>query len=243
MRLNPSDNLPNLPIDFLQELEGLPEPKRKRFLLGEFLPQVVGALWTYDMIQRVPGFSTYDDVVNLREKMRYTVVAVDPSGCSGEEDKRSDEVGIVVVGMGFDGTGYVIEDLSDHYSPEQWAKVSLNAFDKWQADCIVGEVNYGGDMVRNTIHSQRKHVPFRKVTASRGKHVRAEPVSAFYPSGKIKHVGSLVDLETQMMSFTSSGYQGEKSPDRADAMIWGITELLLNQPRGEVSTSFAYGMF
>jgi phage terminase large subunit-like protein len=242
MRLNPIDNLPNLPPDYIASLEAMPEAFRKRFLLGEFVPQVVGALWTYDMIQRINAPRNEDERQALLDRMKSIDVAVDPSGCSGPEDTRSDEIGILVCGKGYDGIGYVLEDLSGHYSPEGWGKAAVDAYDNWQADLIVGEQNYGGDMVRATIQATRRNVPFKKVTASRGKHVRAEPISALYADGKIKHVGSFVDLENQMMSFSSAGYMGDRSPDRADAMVWALTELMLDHRRGEVSTSVVRGM-
>jgi phage terminase large subunit-like protein len=238
--INPIHNLENLDPQTIKNLEALPEKEKKRFLYGDYTANVVGALWDYDSIKRIeapdPKSPDYAERFrNLLDRLKNIVVAVDPSGCSGDEDKRSDEVGIVVCGKGYDGIGYVLEDLSGHYAPEGWAKAAVNAF--------VGEQNYGGDMVRGTIHGYRRNVPYRKVTASRGKHVRAEPISSLYASNKVFHVGTFVDMETQMMSFSQSGYMGERSPDRADAMVWGLTELMIDHKRGEFSQGFVKGMY
>jgi phage terminase large subunit-like protein len=222
LQINPIHNLQNLDPQTIKNLEALPEKEKKRFLYGEYQANVVGALWDYDSIKRIaapdPKSPDYEKQFNaLLERLKQIVVSVDPSGCMGEEDERSNEIGIVVCGKGFDGIGYVLEDLSGHYSPEGWAKAAVGAFDKWRADAIVGEANYGGDMVRGTIHSFRRNVPYRKVTASRGKHVRAEPISSLYAGGKVLHVGTFVDMETQMMSFSQSGYMGERlSRDNLD---------------------------
>lgn len=242
LQINPIHNLQNLDPQTIKNLESLPEKDKKRFLEGEYQANVVGALWSYDVIKRIPAPKNEAERQALLDTFKRVVVAVDPSGCSGDEDTRSDEIGILVCGLGYDGIGYVLEDLSGHYSPEGWGRVAVQAYDNWQADLIVAEQNYGGDMVRSTVQAHRKNVPFKKVTASRGKAVRAEPVSLLYHAGKIKHVGSFVDLETQMMSFSSAGYQGERSPDRADAMVWGFTELMLDPRRGESSTVIIKGM-
>jgi phage terminase large subunit-like protein len=160
------------------------------------------------------------------------VIAVDPSGCSGPEDQRSDEVGIVVAGLGTDGRAYVLEDLSGKLGPggeNGWGRVVASAFDRHGADCVVAETNFGGDMVHEIIRVARPRTPFKKVTASRGKVVRAEPISALYSSegnvGKISHVGIFPKLEDQLCGFTTAGYLGDRSPDRADALVWAMAEL------------------
>jgi phage terminase large subunit-like protein len=243
LQVNPIHNLQNLDPQTIKNLESLPEKDRRRFLLGEFTENVVGALWNYDVIRRCLAPTDEITFRELLHSMKQVVVAVDPSGCAGEEDRRSDEVGIVVCGKDYSGSGYVLEDLSGHYSPEQWGRIAVGAYDKWEADAIVAEQNYGGDMVRATVQAHRRNVPFKKVTASRGKHVRAEPISTLYHKGLVKHAGAFVDLESQMMGFSSAGYHGDRSPDRADAMVWGLTDLMIEARRGEVSTSFARGMF
>jgi phage terminase large subunit-like protein len=166
--------------------------------------------------------------------MQRIIIAVDPSGCSGPEDIRSDEIGIIVGGLGTDGRAYVLEDLSGRFGPQQWGKIVVSAFDRWRADAIVAETNFGGAMVREVLRaaaSEAKHqaLPFKLVHASRGKVVRAEPIAALYGTeekvGKISHVGIFPLLEDQMMGFTTAGFTGERSPDRADALVWCMAEL------------------
>lgn len=229
MMLNPDANRENLATEYLAELEALPEKDRKRFLLGEYLAQVDGALWRLDDIQReaAPKLWTPATRAVIMARMKRIVVAVDPSGCSGPEDTRSDEVGIVVVGLDREKHGYVLEDLSGRYGPEVWAKKAVAAFDDWKGDRIIGERNFGGAMVASTIRSVRATAPVVLVTASRGKTQRAEPVAALYSQGKVTHVGRFVDLEEQMSNFSAAGYQGAKSPDRADAMVWGLSDIML----------------
>ena len=217
--MNPDANRENLAPEYLEELAGLPEKDRLRFLHGKFLAQVDGALWTVDAIRRCTR-AQLPDLVRV-------VVAVDPSGCSGPEDTRSDEIGIVVVGRDGQGNGYILEDLTGRYSPENWARKALEAFDRHHADRIVAEKNFGGALVEGNIKAVRKSAPVKLVTASRGKVQRAEPVSALYEQNKVLHVGHFPDLEEQLCNFSSSGYQGAKSPDRADAAVWGISELML----------------
>ena len=166
---------------------------------------------------------------------------VDPSGARGPEEKRSDEIGISVQGKGVDGRVYILEDLTIRDAPGVWGRRAVNAFHKWRADAIVGEINFGGAMVKQTVRTVDENVPFREVTASRGKHVRAEPVSALYAPDvdKVRHVigdgvrtahkGRLSELEEQLTNFSSAGYTGERSPDRADAMIWGVHALALKE--------------
>jgi len=242
-QMNPRDNEANLPPETIEELQSLPEKDRLRFWDGEYQSEIEGALWDIDAIQRVAEIVSDDDVIRLRDRMRRIVVAIDPSGASGPEDTRNDEIGISVSGVDAKGNGYVIEDATDLLSPERWATKAIGLYDKWQADTIIGEVNYGGDMVRAVVQGQRKSIPFKKITASRGKHVRAEPVAALYDRKRedrgfpiVKHVGSLVDLEDEYSNFSTAGYMGERSPNRADASIFGLTELMLdpNQKRAGV---------
>ena len=219
--INPYDNKENLDPEYLAELEDLPEKARKRFMEGRFADDTDGALWTEELLaqNRVLGQEgTLPDWLRV-------VVAVDPSGCSGPEDTRSDEVGISVEALGTDGDGYLLEDLSGRYSPEQWGKIVVSAYERHKADRVVGEKNFGGDMVRAVIHAVDSNVAYSEVNASRGKVARAEPISALYERKKIHHVGYFPEVEDQMCSMTQSGYQGLKSPDRADSVVWGFTEL------------------
>jgi hypothetical protein len=221
MRINPADNTQNLPGAYLKMLAALPEKERRRFLEGEYLSQVDNALWTLDRIQRVAEAQL--------PTMQRVVIAVDPSGCSGPEDWRSDEIGVVAAGRGQDGMGYALKDGSLRDGPNGWAKAALRLFDEHRADCIVAERNFGGAMVESTIRAIRPTVPIKLVTASRGKVQRAEPVAALYEQGRVKHLEAMPDLEEQLQAFSSAGYQGAKSPDRADALIWALTELMLGE--------------
>ncbi|SDH08294.1 phage terminase large subunit [Pelagibacterium luteolum] len=225
--MNPADNQENLPPSYMEELQAMNEAMRRRFLLGQFADLSESALWTLELLDQqriVDG--------NIPEMVRI-VIAIDPSGASGEEDKRSDEVGMVVVGLGRDGRGYLLEDLSGRMGPAQWGKAAVAAFDRYEADCIVAEENFGGAMVAEVIRGaatdrDRKtggQVPYRAVHASRGKIVRAEPISALYDQQKISHVGYFPDLEDQLLAMTTAGYVGSKSPDRADALVWALAHL------------------
>ena len=219
--INPADNLSNLDIEFINLLESLPEKARNRFLLGRFADDTDGAYWTEELLQQNRKLGQEG---SLPQWLRI-VIAVDPSGCRGPEDTRSDEIGITVCCLGTDNHGYLIEDLSGRYSPEEWGKIAVDAYARHRAARIVGENNYGGDMVRSVIHAVNPDLPYSEVHATRGKIVRAEPISALYEQQKIHHVGYFPELEDQLCAMTASGYQGLKSPDRADSAIWGFTEL------------------
>lgn len=176
--------------------------------------------------------------VQKRPDLRRIIIGVDPSGTKGSED-GGDHIGIVVVGLGLDGHAYVLEDCSVKASPATWGRVVVNAFDRHAADCVVAETNFGGAMVEAVIKtaaaSAKLRVPFREVKASRGKVVRAEPIAALYDDGKIHHVGAFPALEDEMVSFTTLVFMGDGSPDRTDALIWGLTELFPRVIAGERS--------
>ncbi|MBS1050487.1 phage terminase large subunit [Gluconobacter japonicus] len=243
MQINPDANRDNLTPEYLAFLEGLPEKERQRFLHGNYQTAIEGALWTLDRIKR-DAQVTNANREEILSRMQRIVVSVDPSGCAGEEDKRSDEIGISVCGLDRDGVGRVLADLTGRMGPAQWAKAALDALDLWKADRIVAEKNFGGAMVENTIRAVRPTAPVKLVTASRGKAARAEPVAALYEQGKVVHHGRFPDLEDQMCQFSAAGYQGSKSPDRADALVWGLTELMLEKQIGPAAwqpTSFSLG--
>ena len=218
--MNPADNRANVDPDYLALLEGLPERQRRRFLDGRYVAEIDGALWTLELIEGLRRDK--NDLPNMRR----IVVAVDPSGCSGPEDTRSDEIGITVCGEGVDGHGYLLADLSGRYSPEKWGALAVKAWHDWNADRIVGERNFGGDMVRAVVQAADRNAPYKEVVASRGKVQRAEPISALYEQKRIHHAGTFPALEDQLINFSSSGYLGDKSPDRADSAVWGFTELM-----------------
>lgn len=215
--ISPEENADNLSSEFLDSLRNLPTKQRKRFFEGEYIEEIDGALWTIEMLDQHRAES--------RPEMKRIVVAVDPSGCSGKEDERSDEVGIIVAGVGEDGCAYILEDLSGRHGPSGWAAIADGAYERWDADSIVAEVNYGGAMVAEVIRAQNPRVPFREVRASRGKHVRAEPVATLYAQGKVRHFGRFPRLEDQLLAFSTAGYTGDRSPDRADAAVWAISDL------------------
>lgn len=225
--MNPQDNAENLSQSYIEELQNMSEAMRRRFLLGQFADTSDSALWTYELLdqQRI-----LDGKV---PEMARIVIAVDPSGVAGDEDTRSDEIGIVVCGLGRDGRGYILEDLSGRMAPALWGKAIVSAFDRHEADCVVAETNFGGAMVAEIVRSaaagsDRKTggaVPFREVKASRGKVARAEPISALFEQQKVSLVGRFADLEDQLCAMTTAGYIGTRSPDRADAAIWGLAHL------------------
>jgi hypothetical protein len=224
MFLNPRDNAANLSPEFLAELEAMPERQRKRFYEGVYVDEVDGALWSLEGIEA----ARLDPADEPLPDMRRIVVAVDPSGTRGDEDSRSDAVGIVVAGLGVDGLGYILADLTCQLPPAKWGKVVVDAYNNWKADRVVAEGNFGGEMVRFVIQTADPIVPVELVTASRGKVVRAEPVSSLYDMGRVRHAGRFAELEDQMMGFSTAGYAGEKSPDRADAMVWALTDLMVS---------------
>lgn len=219
MQLNPVDNQENLGADYLKTLEGLSQRLQTRFLRGEFREAAPNALFIDEQIDK---WRVIDDA--LPEMLRI-VIAVDPSGADDEDNQDNDEIGIVVCGLGVDGNGYVLEDLTCKAGPATWGRVATQAFERHRADRIVAEVNFGGAMVGSTIRAARPRTPFRPVTASRGKVVRAEPISSLCETGKIRFVGYFRDLEDELYGFTTYGYMGSHSPNRADAFIWAMSDL------------------
>jgi hypothetical protein len=240
MKVNPADNADNLPAEYFDVLAGMSSAKRLRFEAGEWASEVNGALWTLEDRQTeartedggtvIPAATIRgieSDRVAAAPAMQRVVVSVDPSGTKG--DGKGDDIGMVVVGLGVDGRGYVLEDATCQMSPEGWGRRAVAMYHRHKADRVVAERNYGGDMVRFTVATADKSVAFKEVTATRGKVVRAEPIAALYEQGKVSHVGTFPDLEDQMCNFTASGYVGENSPDRADALVWALTELMLGK--------------
>lgn len=204
-----------------RELDHKNSPDRYAHIwLGAYEPQAKGAIWSRQVIHEGRLLAM------LGERER-TVVAVDPAVSSPETNATGnpDHHGITVCALGEDQRGYLLEDGSMQGSPHQWATRAIALYDKWDADAIVIEKNQGGDMCRFTLETIRKGVRIIEVHATRGKHVRAEPISALYSLGSISHVGTFPELEDQLCKFTASGYEGEDSPDRAESMIWGFTEL------------------
>jgi hypothetical protein len=233
--MNPYDNRENLPDDLIEELDNLPERQRRRFFVGEYSDEVEGALWKFETIDHCRCLSS-----EVPTTLREVVVAIDPSGTKGDDDERSDDVGIVVAGRADDGLCYVLADRTCNLPPEGWGRVVATAFDEFKADRVVGEKNFGGDMVRATVHAVNPNIPFKAVEASRGKAVRAEPVSALYGheqngvwiKDRVRHAGEFLKLEGELLDFSSAGYMGLRSPNRADALVWALTDLMLNPMKG-----------
>ena len=214
------DNKANLSKRFLKKIMKKYSGTRlgQQELAGRILGDAPNALFTQANIE--------ENRVRLRpEKIGRVVVSVDPSA-SEDEDADADENGIVVAAISEDGNhGYVLEDASIRGSPRTWASKAVSLYRQYQADAIIAEINNGGAMVSHTIYSVDNNVPVITVTATRGKHIRAEPVSSLYEQGRISHIGEFLELEEQMTSMTTTGYLGDDSPDRCDALVWAFTEL------------------
>lgn len=194
-------------------------------LMGDLLDDVEGNLISLNFIQR-PTQPNAPEI--LPSNFRRIVIAVDPSG-GHKATIGNDECGIVVAAQFHNPSdqAIILEDLSGVLSPAEWAQRVIAAYYDWQADSVVIETNFGGDMAVNTIQALDQNVKVTKVTASRGKVVRLEPVANMYEQRRIWHFGHFDKLEEQLTLFTYDGYAGERSPDRADAAVWALTVLLL----------------
>ena len=217
------DNRKNLAPSFLKTIVSRYQGTRlgRQELGGELLEDVEGALWTRRMID--------ESRVSAHPPLERIVVAIDPAVTSGED---SDETGMVVVGIATpkgsnEPHGYVLEDLSGRFTPYEWAQRAIKAYRRQRADRVVAEVNNGGDMVEAQLRMVDRAVSYKAVHASRGKRVRAEPVAALYEQSRIHHVGSFPTLEDQMCSFVPD--DTETSPDRVDALVWALTELIVDR--------------
>ena len=215
------ENAENLAPKFLQDTIRQYEGTRlgRQELAGEILEDTPGALWTLDMIDR--------DRVELAPDLVRIVIAIDPPGTDNPEGS---EAGIVACGLGADNHGYVLHDISGHLTPAQWGSKAVEHYRLLDADRIIGEKNYGGQMVEHTVRMAAKaagvrNIAYKEVSASRGKQLRAEPISALYEQGKIHHVGYFPKLEDELTTWET----GKKSPNRLDALVWGFTELMLKR--------------
>ena len=231
MLINPADNKENLPDGYIDDiLSSLSRRQLQRFKLGKWLDDAEGALWNQQLI------GGKGKRVDKAPSLKKILVGVDPATTSGE---NSDETGIIVAGVGFDNHCYVLADYSGRYSPNKTAKVVLNAYDDFECDYIVAEVNQGGDYIETIIRNARQGVFVDKVRAgrassddeglpakSRAKVSRANPVLALYEQGLVHHVGVLPGLEDQQCSWVPSDKTSD-SPDRIDALVWVVTKLML----------------
>ncbi len=211
------ENRSNLDPTWFDELREQYEGTRlgRQEIWAETLEDVEGALWTLHLIDE-------HRVKDVPEELVRVVVAIDPAVTA---TKDSNETGIIVCGIGVSGDGYVLEDCSGRHTPRQWAVKAVAAYERWNADRIIGEANNGGDMIEYTIRTVDQNVSYKKVHASRGKQTRAEPVAALDEKGKIHHVGAFPELEDQLCNWVP----GEASPDRLDARVWGFTELMVHR--------------
>lgn len=208
------DNANNLPEKFLTKIRSRYDGTRlgRQELYAEILGDLPGALWS---------MSSLDAYRKKTADCDRIVVAVDPAASNNPD---SDEHGIIVAGR--EGQeGRVLEDATMQGSPTDWARRTVSLYRSWQADAVVVEVNQGGDMVKHTLLTIDPNINVIEVRASRGKHVRAEPIAALYEQGRIAHVGAFPELETQMTQMTIHGFEGVGSPDRVDALVWAMTEL------------------
>ena len=190
-------------------------------LYAEIIDNLDGALWNTDLIDEA---RMSDDT---EKELTQIIVAIDPAVTSNAD---SDETGIVVVGKDSNNEYYVLEDLSGRHSADKWGRIAINAFYEWEADRIVAEVNNGGDLVERLIRNIDYNVSYRSVRATRGKILRAEPIAALYEQRRVHHIGIFPELESQMCSYTG---ETNSSPDRLDALVWGLTEL--SKSRGQVN--------
>jgi phage terminase large subunit-like protein len=220
-------NRANLAPDFLDQIVRKYEGTRlgRQEIDAEILDDLPGGLWSRGLIEAAR--------VRSAPPLARIVVAVDPAASSGQ---MADETGIIVAGRDISGEGWVLADLSGHYRPIEWAKAAIAAYRAHRADRIVAEINNGGEMIETTIRMIDPDVPFTSVHASRGKVPRAEPVAALYEQGKVHHLGAFPHLEDQMCSLTRRGRDGNgprPSPDRVDALVWALTDLLVTPLPGQ----------
>ena len=216
------DNLHNLSAEFVEEAEIMKQTNYKRYchvFLGEWLDDAEGLLWDMDIIDKFR-------VTEVPQLIR-CFVAIDPAVTANE---KSDETGVVVVGVDANGHGYVLEDKSGVYTPNQWANVAVELYNKHNCNEVVAEVNQGGDMVDAVLKGVDNTLRVVLVRATKGKYVRAEPVYSLYQLGRIHHVGYHSKLEAQMVSFNPDQQTG--SPDRMDALVWGVTHALVKNIQG-----------
>ena len=215
IQMNPKDNIENLSETYLKTLESMSEKKRNRFLHGYYSDDSEGALWRRGWIEKTR-------LGHIPDGLERVVVGVDPA-VTGKD--TSDDTGIIVAGkLRIDGKFhfYIIDDMTIHGDVTGWGKEVVNAYKKYMADCVVGEVNQGGDLVEMNIRNYDRYIKFKSVRATRGKAKRAEPVADLYERGLVHHCGYFQDLEDMMCSWTP---ESEDSPDNMDAMVWAVSHL------------------
>jgi phage terminase large subunit-like protein len=226
------ENRPNLAAAFFEQVIRKYQGTRlgRQELDAELLQDMPGALWNRGFIESTRA--------RISPTLVRVVVAIDPAASAKE---GADETGIIVAGKDEDGRGWVLADASGHYHPTEWAKTAISAYRAHGADRIVAEVNNGGDMVEATLRMIEPDAPFAAVRATRGKVTRAEPVAALYEQGRVRHLGVFPQLEDQMCAFTAQAHANPNarsagySPDRVDALVWALTDLLVSpMPSGGI---------
>lgn len=211
------DNKANLAPTFLEKIVAKYEGTRlgQQELYGTVLDDNPGALWKRNVIEV--------SRVKVHPRLTRIVVAIDPAVST---NSTSDDTGLGVAGLGIDGEVYILRDATMAMaSPNEWGRRAVEVFDEYQADRIVAEKNQGGDLVEANIRAQRQGLPIKTVHASRGKALRAEPVSALYEQGKVHHVGCFPELEDEMCDWNPT-LPNQKSPNRIDWLVYAVTELL-----------------
>jgi phage terminase large subunit-like protein len=228
-RARTSDNAENLAPAFLETVVGRYAGTRlgRQELDGDLIEDRPDGLWSRDMIEA--------NRVEAAPPLMRIVVAVDPPASSS---KRADACGIVAAGLDEGGTAYVLEDATaSSLKPPEWAAKAVALYRRLQADALIVETNQGGEMATGVIREVDPSVPVVGVRASRGKYLRAEPVSVLYAQGRVRHVGALPELEDELCDFGPGGLTSGRSPDRMDALVWALTELMLRdrkEPRVRV---------
>jgi len=221
VRVNPRDNVENLPRGYLSALKRLPKRQKMRFLKGLYLDDVEGALWTDRMINAAK--------VKRHADFRKTVVAVDPSVSN---NPKSDECGIVLASLDENREGVVRGDFSLKASTKRWAQRVVSVYETYQANEIVAEVNNGGDLVKDVIHNINPSIKVHTVHAATGKIARAEPVSMLYEQNKVAHAKSMPELESELTETVLDSVK--RSPNRLDALVWALTHLMVGKTRTRI---------
>lgn len=210
--IHPHENAENISADYIEMLESMPPEQRKRFLDGVFAETSEYALWDDEVLDKYR--------VSEAPVLKRIVVSIDPAVTANDE---SDETGITVAGIGVNNHLYILEDLTGKYDVKEWPRIAIEAYHRWSADCIVAEVNQGGDLVELNVRMIEPNIPYKAVRATRDKKTRAEPVAALYYLGKAHHVGVHTTLEFQMTQW--EGKKGEKSPNNIDSLVWAASDL------------------
>ena len=221
IQMNPGGNLANLPAEFLRSLESLPYRQRQRFLEGEFLADIEGALWTDQMINM--AHAKHDPHVEFRK----TIIAVDPAVTN---NPKSDECGIVVISLDENRDAVVRADLTKKCSTRAWAQRVVTAYTAFGANEVIAEVNNGGDLVEDVIRNIDRNIRVKKVRAAVGKLARAEPVAMLYEpkQERVAHASHFPELESELTE-TVFDEQLRQSPNRLDALVWGLSHLMIRK--------------